>query len=76
MKIALNESEIIPKLKAIERAALSLGFDGFGIASPRIDEAAECFKNWLDLDYHGEMAYMRRGGEKRSNLDKVLPGVR
>lgn len=76
LKTALNESEIKLKLNAVEQAAFSLGFDGFGIASPMIDEAVERFNTWLDLDYHGEMAYMKRGAEKRSDLDKVLPGVK
>ena len=63
-------------VKEIERFAYELGFDGFGIASPNIEEAVERYRHWLDLQYDGEMGYMRSRLEKRSDPDKVLPGVK
>jgi len=61
---------------AIERLAYELGFDGFGIAGPGIDEAVTRYKKWIELQYHGDMAYMSRWLEKRADLNQVLPGVK
>lgn len=69
-------SSIGEKTKKIEQSAMALGFDGFGVTRPSMDAAAQHLREWLDRGYAGEMAYMQRGAEKRSDLDKVLPGVR
>ena len=61
---------------SIERMAYDLGFSGFGIVGPDNQDAVERYQQWLDLGYEGEMAYMSRWIEKRSDLDKVLPGVK
>ncbi|MDA0691243.1 MAG: tRNA epoxyqueuosine(34) reductase QueG [Nitrospinae bacterium] len=63
------------KVRAIEKAARNLGFDGFGITRPKIPQAVERYQRWLALQYEGEMGYMSRWAEKRADLDKVLPGV-
>lgn len=63
------------KTARIKEKAFALGFDGFGVARPRTDLAVGRFFDWLDMDFDGEMAYMRRGAEKRADLEKVLPGV-
>ncbi len=55
---------------------MALGFDGFGVTRPSMDVAAQRLREWLDRDYAGEMGYMQRGAEKRSDLDRVLPGVK
>lgn len=62
-------------LRAIEQEAHNLGFDGFGVARPVLGQAAKRFRQWLALNYDGEMGYMRRGEEKRSDLENVLPAV-
>jgi len=64
------------KVRAIKRTATDLGFDGFGIAGPDIPKATERYKRWLALQYEGKMGYMSRWVDKRSDLNKVLPGVR
>jgi epoxyqueuosine reductase len=69
----LEKSE---KLKIIEEKAYALGFDGFGIASPQIEEAGANFSQWLALGYAGEMAYMARGEEKRRDPNLVLEGIK
>ena len=60
----------------IEQFARKLGFDGFGITGPHMAEAVERYEQWLNRDYEGEMSYMRRNAQKRSDLDQVLPGVK
>jgi epoxyqueuosine reductase len=54
----------------------SLGFDGFGVARPELGPAGERFGKWLREGYDGEMAYLRRGEEKRKNPHLVLEGVK
>lgn len=63
------------KLAGLESFSKSVGFDGFGVASPELSLAGERFGKWLDAGYDGEMAYLRRGQEKRQNPDLVLEGV-
>jgi epoxyqueuosine reductase len=72
----MNSIEGIKKLESLKSFAESLGFDGFGVASPQLGPAGERFGKWLDAGYDGEMSYIRRGEEKRKNPDLVLEGVK
>jgi len=67
---------VTEKTLRIERFAKELGFDGFGVTREVPAKSVEKYKNWLSLGYEGEMSYMRRNVEKRSNLDLVLSGVK
>ena len=64
------------KIKNIEKKAYELGFDGFGIASPKIEKAGENFSQWLGLGFAGEMKYMSRGEDKRRDPNLVLENVK
>ena len=68
--------EITEKIKNIESKASKLGFDGFGIASPKVEKAGENLSRWLDLGYAGEMKYMARGEDKRRDPNRVLENVK
>ncbi len=59
----------------IENFAKELGFDGFGVTRGLPSKSIENYKEWLNLDYQGEMSYMSRNVEKRSSLDAVLSRV-
>ncbi len=72
----MNATEKIEKLVSLKSFAESLGFDGFGVASPELGPAGERFGQWLDAGYDGEMSYLKRGEEKRKNPDLVLEGVK
>ena len=67
---------VIEKTLRIERFAKELGFDGFGVTRKVSAKSIEKYKNWLSLGYEGEMSYMRRNVEKRSDLDLVLSEVK
>ncbi len=67
---------VIEKTLRIERFAKELGFDGFGVTREMPAKSVEKYKNWLSLGYEGEMSYMRRNVEKRSDLDLVLSEVK
>ena len=60
----------------LERFAIELGFDGFGVTGAGSPKAIERYKEWLNLGYEGEMTYMSRNFGRRSDLDIVFPGVK
>ena len=64
------------KLEKIHLRAKELGFEGFGVAPPDVGGAGEWFRQWLAQNYDGEMQYLKRGEDKRLDLDLVLPGVK
>ncbi len=61
----------------IKAQALTLGFDKVGIvpAIPLSTER-ERLSDWLDRGYHGEMAWLARDPEKRTDPKLVVPGAR
>jgi epoxyqueuosine reductase len=71
----MNALENQEKLACLKSFAENLGFDGFGVARPELGPAGARFGEWLREDYDGEMAYLRRGEEKRKNPHLVLEGV-
>lgn len=63
--------------KEIKKFARDLGFDLVAIipADPLDTEAAH-LEEWLKKGYEGEMDYMGRDSEKRSNPQQILPGAK
>jgi len=61
----------------IKRKGLELGFDLVGItdASPINRKQAEQLSEWLRCGYAGQMTYMHRNFEKRTNPTKLLEGA-
>jgi len=55
----------------IKAHAYALGFDLAGIATLGPAETFDAFQRWLGAGYDGQMAYLKRGAEKRS--DTRLP---
>ena len=70
------DSDINLKIKNIEEQAYALGFDGFGVTSPEIDEAGNKLSQWLEMGYAGEMTYMARGEGKRRDPNLVLKDIK
>jgi epoxyqueuosine reductase len=56
--------------------AKELGFDSCKIAAASASAHAEEFRSWLREGAAGEMQWMERGAEKRSDPQQVLPGAR
>ena len=59
----------------IKSRAVELGFDLVGIAPAGVAVHARAFADWIAAGMMGEMAYMARDPERRSDLDRVLPGA-
>ena len=60
----------------IKQKALEIGFHKIGIvrAEP-LTEEGERLKQWLAENYHGEMSWLEREPEKRSNPKLLFPGA-
>ena len=53
----------------------ALGFQAVGITDTHLDEAEQGLIEWLSKDFHGEMDYMAKHGNKRSRPDELVPGT-
>ncbi|MDO9152969.1 MAG: tRNA epoxyqueuosine(34) reductase QueG [Paludibacter sp.] len=61
----------------IKKTALSLGFDACGIArAEELTEDKTFLKLWLDDGKHGEMKYLARNFEKRTDPRLLVPGCK
>jgi len=61
----------------IREAALSLGFDACGIAkADELTEDAAFLQSWLEDGMHGEMGYLTRNFEKRTDPRLLVPGCK
>jgi epoxyqueuosine reductase len=60
----------------IQSRAMELGFDLVGIAPAGIAPHAKDYAAWVASGFAGDMAYLARDPDRRSDLDRVLPGAR
>jgi epoxyqueuosine reductase len=61
----------------IRRLAGECGFDICGITTPEpIPEAAARLRQWLDRNFHGEMAWMERNQERRVDPGQLLEAAK
>ncbi len=61
---------------ALRRRARELGFDDCRVTSADAPESAARFRQWLADGRHGEMAWLDRTAQKRTDPQLVLPGAR
>ena len=60
----------------VRQRALGLGFDDCRFTTAAPPRSGFHFQRWLELGYHGEMAYLARNAPKRANPDLVLAGAK
>ncbi len=53
----------------------NLGFTRVGISDIDLSEAEQSLLEWLRKGFHGEMAYMKKHGSKRSRPEELIPGT-
>jgi len=56
--------------------ATKLGFDLIGVAPAGIAPHAKDYADWIAAGYAGELAYLTRDPDRRSDPRRVLPGAR
>ena len=61
---------------SIKAKSRELGFDLCGIAPASDHPELKFFREWLDRGYAGEMAYLHRSAERRSDVRHVVPSAR
>jgi epoxyqueuosine reductase len=59
----------------VKATARELGFDACGIAPVDAFPELMFFREWLDRGYAGEMAYLHRSADRRSDVRQVLPSA-
>jgi len=52
-----------------------LGFQQVGITDTDLAQAEERLQQWLEKNFHGEMAYMQSHGSKRTRPGELVPGT-
>ena len=60
---------------ALTQRALELGFDACRFTAAEAPQSAPQFRRWLDAGQHGEMNYLERNADKRTDPRQVLPGA-
>ncbi len=60
----------------LKARAIELGFDLVGIAPAGIAPHAQAYADWVTSGFAGEMAYMTRDPDRRSDLRRVLPDAK
>jgi len=61
----------------IKAKAIELGFDACGISKAEfLEEEAPRLEKWLNLNYHGKMAYMANHFDKRLDPRKLVDGAK
>jgi epoxyqueuosine reductase len=60
---------------AISEKARAVGFDKVGFAPVRLAESKEPLREWLERGLHGEMAWMARAPERRTDASLILEGA-
>ncbi len=61
---------------SIKAHAHTLGFDACGIAPAAAHPELKLFTEWLARGYSGDMHYLARSADKRSDVRNVLPSAR
>jgi len=69
----MSQRELTQRIK---QHALELGFDLVGVAPAQGSPELAFYEKWLAAGYAGDMHYLSRTQERRSDLQKVLPGAR
>lgn len=61
--------------RAIADKARAVGFDKVGFARAQLHEQSARLAEWLRRGYHGEMRWMERNPERRTDAGRILPNA-
>ena len=60
----------------IKSLAKQIGFQAVGITDTNLSAYEKKYEQWLALNYHGEMGYMSKHGQKRTRPKQLIPEVK
>jgi epoxyqueuosine reductase len=60
----------------VEAEARDLGFDAFGVAPVDADVRADYFRRWIADGMHGDMDWLAKDPDRRTDATRVLPEAR
>jgi epoxyqueuosine reductase len=72
----ISNQEMLSLALQIKQWGQELGFQQVGISDTDLSEAEAHLHNWLNNNFHGEMAYMQRHGDKRSHPALLHEGTK
>jgi len=73
----LGTSILSDRTRLIKEKSRALGFDFCGISKAEfLEEEAPRLENWLNKNYHGQMAYMANHFDKRLDPRKLVDGAK
>ena len=77
MKVVQQKTDLASRSALIKSKARELGFHEVGIArAEALSSQQTRFSEWLGRGFHGEMKWMARDPEQRTNPQKLFPGAR
>lgn len=60
---------------SIKQWGLELGFQQVGITDIQLQIYGKRLQEWLDKNYHGEMSFMTKHGERRTHPEQLIPNT-
>ena len=61
--------------KQIRQWSIELNFDELGVCGTDLSQAGSALDTWLTRGWHGEMGFMSRHADKRSQPEKLVSGI-
>ncbi|MGD2119113.1 MAG: tRNA epoxyqueuosine(34) reductase QueG [Chromatiales bacterium] len=67
--------QFVELARQIKQWAMELGFQKCGITDTDLSQAEQQLQQWLANNYHGDMDYMHKHGDKRSRPAQLVEGT-
>lgn len=71
----LNPQQLKKLAEDIKCWGIKLGFQQVGICDTDLSKAEAVLNDWLEKNYHGDMGWMAKHGNKRSRPQELVPGT-
>lgn len=71
----IHTIDLSKMVEDIRQWGRELGFQQIGISNIDLSNHKQHLQHWLKKNFHGEMHYMARHGDKRSHPEQLLPGT-
>ena len=68
--------EAVALRERLRAEALAMGFDVFGVAPVHADVRADYFRQWIADGMHGDMDWLAKNPDRRTDATRVLPEAR